>query len=272
MRPRRRGLIPARAAWSGHLAQPRERPRKLIRSNCSTKSSGSTPTILAELAQAGAAWVQIDEPVLVTDLTEQQRRAFTRSYARLKRSGVKIMLATYFGGLEDNLSLAATLPVDGLHVDIVRAPHQLAPLLETAPKNMLLSLGVVDGRNVWRADLSALLDWLEPIASTRDLALAPSCSLLHVPLDLALEPKLDDELRQWLAFAVQKLEELNVLKYALNEGRAAVADALEASDRAAASRRTSPAFTIPPSRRRGRSDRQDARAQVALCGARPDPG
>jgi 5-methyltetrahydropteroyltriglutamate--homocysteine methyltransferase len=195
--------------------------------------------ILGQLAEAGAPWVQIDEPVLVTDLTEQQRIAFTRSYARLKRSGPKLMVATYFGGLENNLSFAASLPVAGLHVDLVRAPGQVPALLEAAPKDMLLSLGVIDGRNVWRADLKALLDRLEPIASTRDLVLAPSCSLLHVPVDLELEPKLDDELRQWLAFAVQKVEELNLLKRALNDGRSIVADALAGPDQAAANRRTS---------------------------------
>src|SRR5437868_9238340 len=135
------------------------------------------------------------------------------------------MLTTYFGGLEDNLSFAAALPVAGIHVDLVRAPEQLHALLKVAPKTTLLSLGVIDGRNIWRTDLNALLDRLEPIASTRDIILAPSCSLLHVPVDLALELKLDDELRQWLAFAVQKVEELNLLKRALNQGRAIIANA-----------------------------------------------
>jgi 5-methyltetrahydropteroyltriglutamate--homocysteine methyltransferase len=195
--------------------------------------------IVDRLAEAGATWVQIDEPILVTDLTDEQRAAFTRTYARLKRSGTKLMLTTYFGGLEGNLSFAATLPVAGLHVDLVRAPDQLAPLLKAAPEALLLSLGVIDGRNVWRADLNALLDRLEPIASIRDIVLAPSCSLLHVPVDLALEPKLDPELRQWLAFAVQKIEELNILKRALNEGRSSVAEALAESDEALARRRTS---------------------------------
>jgi 5-methyltetrahydropteroyltriglutamate--homocysteine methyltransferase len=195
--------------------------------------------ILGRLAQAGATWVQIDEPVLVTDLIEEQRAAFTRAYARLKRSGVKLMLATYFGGLETNLSFAATLPVAGLHVDLVRAADQLTPLLKAAPESLLLSLGVIDGRNIWRADLNALLDLLEPIASARDVVLAPSCSLLHVPVDLALEAKLDGELRQWLAFAVQKVEELGLLKRALNEGRSSVAEALAQSAEAAANRRRS---------------------------------
>lgn len=195
--------------------------------------------ILGHLTHAGAEWVQIDEPILVTDLTEQQRRAFARAYARLARSTPQIMLTTYFGGLGDNLGLAAALPVAGLHIDLVRAPEQLDAVLKAAPKTLTLSLGMIDGRNIWRADLSALLDRIEPLATERDLILAPSCSLLHVPVDLALESKLGD-VSQWLAFAVQKVEELSILKRALNEGHAAVAAELRASSQAAASRRTSP--------------------------------
>ena len=206
---------------------------------------GLYTVILGHLAAAGAEWVQIDEPVLVLDLDEKQRNALTRAYAKLSRFGVKIMLATYFGGLEDNLSLAAALPVAGLHVDLVRAPEQLDRLLAAAPKSLLLSLGVVDGRNVWRTDLEALLDRLEPIAATRDLVLAPSCSLLHVPVDLALEQKLDDEVKQWLAFAVQKIDELAILKRALNDGRTSVATELAESAKAAAARKVSPRIHDP---------------------------
>ncbi|UIJ44502.1 5-methyltetrahydropteroyltriglutamate--homocysteine S-methyltransferase [Sphingomonas cannabina] len=202
-------------------------------------------TVLEQLAAAGAKWVQIDEPCLVLDLTERQRTALTRAYARLARVGVDIMLATYFGGLEDNLALAANLPVSGLHVDLVRAPDQLDAVLAKAPKKLLLSLGVIDGRNIWRADLAKLLDRLEPIAAERDLILAPSCSLLHTPVDLALETKIDAEVAQWLAFAVQKVEELAILKTALNQGRASVAGALAAATNAAANRRTSPRIHDP---------------------------
>ncbi|WP_423601923.1 5-methyltetrahydropteroyltriglutamate--homocysteine S-methyltransferase [Sphingomonas sp. MS122] len=231
--------------------------------------------ILNHLAHAGAEWVQIDEPILVTDLTEQQRRAFTRAYARLARSTPQIMLTTYFGGLGDNLTLATALPVAGLHIDLVRAPEQLAPVLKAAPKTLALSLGVIDGRNIWRADLTALLDRIEPLGAERDLILAPSCSLLHVPVDLGLETKLDAEVKQWLAFAVQKVEELAILKRALNKGRTAVAAELEASSQAAANRRTSPRIhdaavaariaAVTPDMRERRSDhptRIAAQAQV----------
>ena len=195
-------------------------------------------TVLARLDEAGAEWVQIDEPILVTDLTDRQRRAFTRTYAKLGRAGPKIMLATYFGGLENNLSLAASLPVAGQHIDLARAPEQLDAVVKAVPQNRLLSLGVVDGRNIWRADLAALLDRLEPLAAQRDLVLAPSCSLLHVPVDLQLESKLDDELKQWLAFAVQKIEELDLLRRALANGRKSVAAELAASARATEARKT----------------------------------
>ena len=195
-------------------------------------------TVLARLEEAGAEWVQIDEPILVTDLTDRQRRAFTRTYAKLGRAGPKIMLATYFGGLENNLSLAASLPVAGLHIDLARAPEQLDAVVKAVPHNRLLSLGVVDGRNIWRADLAALLDRLEPLAAQRDLVLAPSCSLLHVPVDLQLESKLDDELKQWLAFAVQKIEELDLLRRALANGRESVAAELTTSAHATEARKT----------------------------------
>ena len=195
-------------------------------------------TVLARLEEAGAEWVQIDEPILVTDLTDRQRRAFTRAYAKLGRAGPKIMLATYFGGQENNLSLAASLPVAGQHIDLARAPEQLDAVVKAVPQNRLLSLGVVDGRNIWRADLAALLDRLEPLAAQRDLVLAPSCSLLHVPVDLQLESRLDDELKQWLAFAVQKIEELDLLRRALANGRESVAAELAASARATEARKT----------------------------------
>ena len=238
---------------------------------------GLYSVVLGQLKHAGAQWVQIDEPALVLDLDERQRAAFTRAYARLARTGPKLMLATYFGALDDNLNLALSLPVNGLHVDLVRAPEQLDALLAKAPKEMTLSLGVVDGRNVWRADLERLLERLEPIAAARDLILAPSCSLLHTPVDLALETKLDPEITQWLAFAVQKIEELNILKRALNEGRGAVAGPLAASAKAAEARSVSPrihnpevaarvAAITPAMRERNLPYAARAKAQAAMLG------
>jgi len=243
---------------------------------------GLYAVILGQLKHAGAEWVQIDEPALVLDLDERQRVAFTRAYARLARTGPKLMLTTYFGALDDNLNLALSLPVNGLHVDLVRAPGQIDVVLAKAPKDLTLSLGVIDGRNIWRANLETVLDRLEPIAATRDLILAPSCSLLHTPVDLDLETKLDPEITQWLAFAVQKIDELNILKRALNEGRAAVADALAASSKAAAARRVSPrihdlqvaarvAAITPAMRERNLPYAARVKAQTAVLGLPPYP-
>ncbi|RAI57811.1 5-methyltetrahydropteroyltriglutamate--homocysteine S-methyltransferase [Roseicella frigidaeris] len=204
--------------------------------------------VLGKLAAAGAAWVQIDEPCLVLDLTAEEHRLLAEAYAYFARAvpGLKLMLTTYFGGLGDNLDAALALPVAGLHIDLVRAPEQLEPVLAKAPRDRVLSLGVIDGRNVWRADLDAILDRLEPVARAgRSIVLAPSCSLLHSPIDLAQETALDAEVRSWLAFAVQKIEELAILARALNEGRGAVAEALAAAAAAARSRRTSPRIHDP---------------------------
>jgi 5-methyltetrahydropteroyltriglutamate--homocysteine methyltransferase len=201
--------------------------------------------VLAALCQAGAEWVQIDEPCLVLDLDETQRGALQLSYNLLATKGVKLMLTTYFGALGDNLNLAASLPVHGLHVDLVRAPEQLDAVLRAVGHNQLLSLGVIDGRNIWRADLNALFERIAPIAKTRDLTLAPSCALLHTPIDLELEQELDPEVKQWLAFAVQKVEELAVLAKALNEGPDTVSEALLRSRAAVKSRKTSASIHDP---------------------------
>ena len=205
-------------------------------------------TVLNRLEQAGAWWVQIDEPCLVTDLDEADRKALHRAYRLLARTapGVKLMLTTYFGALDDNLETALALPVAGLHVDLARAPEQFDRVLANAPAGMVLSLGVIDGRNVWRADLERLLDRLEPLLATdREVVLAPSCSLLHTPIDLSQEKALDEDVSRWLAFAVQKIEELVVLARALNHGRASVADQLAASSAAARARAVSPKIHDP---------------------------
>jgi 5-methyltetrahydropteroyltriglutamate--homocysteine methyltransferase len=201
--------------------------------------------ILRRLAAAGADWVQVDEPCLALDLTDFERAELRRAYGALTHAApsLRLMLTSYFGGYGDNLATAVNLPVEGVHLDLVRAPDELETALTASRESLVLSLGVIDGRNVWRADLPVLLDRLELVVARRGgdrIVLAPSCSLLHVPVDLELETAIDPEVRQWLAFAVQKIEELAVLARALNEGRASVADALEASARAAQARRTSP--------------------------------
>jgi 5-methyltetrahydropteroyltriglutamate--homocysteine methyltransferase len=202
--------------------------------------------VLQALAAEGAQWVQIDEPCLVLDLDEPARSALRGAYAALHEAapGLRLMLTTYFGGLGENLATALALPVQGLHLDLVRAPEQLDAVLAQAPAGLVLSLGVIDGRNIWRADLAALLEKLEPLKG-REIILAPSCSLLHVPLDLTRETGLDADVRSWLSFAAQKIGELAVLAKALNEGREAVAVELASSSAAAAARRASRKITDP---------------------------
>ena len=172
--------------------------------------------ILQQLSSNGAEWVQIDEPCLVLDLDERTRKALRQTYEHLARAvpGLKIMLATYFGGLGDNLDTAVSLPVAGLHIDLVRAPEQLDAVHAKARPDLVLSLGVIDGRNVWRANLPALIDRISAVVAARGVGriqIAPSCSLLHVPQDLDLETTLDPDVKSWLAFATQKMEELGVM-------------------------------------------------------------
>lgn len=197
--------------------------------------------LLEALAKQGAEWVQIDEPVLVTDLDQAWLDALRKSYEVLGNGSVKVLLATYFGCLQDNLDTFCQLNVQGLHLDAVNAQHEVTKVLANLGSDRVLSLGVVNGRNIWKTNLLEVLEWLEPIAGqlADRLWLAPSCSLLHVPVDLEQEETLDSEVRNWLAFAVQKLEELRVLKTALNEGRVSVHDALEKNRRALESRRQS---------------------------------
>ncbi len=207
--------------------------------------------LLDTLAREGAEWVQIDEPVLVTELDRDWQKALTEAYKTLASSDVKLLLTTYFGRLEDNLDLAAKLPVDGLHIDFAHAGQHVADVVEKLPQDKVLSVGVINGRNIWRADLGAQLDWLEPIhAELGDrLWLAPSCSLLHVPVDLESEEDMEPKVKSWLAFAKQKLGELEILAKALNEGRDSVADALAENAKAIESRRESDRVKVPEVRK-----------------------
>ncbi|WP_285411109.1 5-methyltetrahydropteroyltriglutamate--homocysteine S-methyltransferase [Variovorax sp. efr-133-TYG-130] len=203
--------------------------------------------LLETLAAQGVEWVQIDEPLLVTELDADWQHAFNTAYHQLKAARIKILVATYFGQLQENKYLAANLPVAGLHVDAVNGRDDIVPLLTMLPAHKVLSLGVINGRNIWKSDLASILDWLEPLAARLGdrLWIAPSCSLLHVPVDLASEQKLDAEVKSWLAFALQKLEELRVLATALRDGRDAVKDALAANSAALAARRASPRVNNP---------------------------
>ncbi|WP_339494268.1 5-methyltetrahydropteroyltriglutamate--homocysteine S-methyltransferase [Pseudomonas sp. EA_35y_Pfl1_P108] len=204
--------------------------------------------IFQRLAELGVEWVQIDEPILVLDLPQDWKNAFERAYNQIQRDPLKKLVATYFGGLEENLGLAANLPVDGLHIDLVRAPDQYPTILDRLPAYKVLSLGVVNGRNVWRCDLEKALATLQHAHEKLGdrLWVAPSCSLLHSPVDVGREDKLDTELKSWLAFAVQKCAEVAVLARAVDAPEApSVLAALAESRAVQAARAASPRIHKP---------------------------
>jgi 5-methyltetrahydropteroyltriglutamate--homocysteine methyltransferase len=188
--------------------------------------------ILDALAAAGARWIQLDEPVLGTDLPDEARTAIDYAYDELTRRTVKILVATSFSGLGDNLALATSLPVAGLHVDLVRDPGQLPTLLDHLDADTVLSAGVIDGRNVWRTDIRATLGLLSAAGDRLGdrLWVGPSCSLQHVPHDLSLETSLPETLTPWLAFAHQKLDEIASVTRGLVHGETAIAEVLASSD------------------------------------------
>lgn len=197
--------------------------------------------LLRELADLGVEWVQIDEPILSLDLPENWKNALWSSYRHLALTPPKILLATYFGDVSEHARALSSLPIAGLHLDLVRAAEQLNAFLPQWPSDKVLSLGIINGRNIWRANLDDALQQLAPVTHQlgQRLWLAPSCSLLHCPVDLAQEQQLDIELKSWLAFATQKLDEVVVLKTALDQGIEAVAATLENHRNAATQRKTS---------------------------------
>lgn len=198
--------------------------------------------ILNTLAAEGVEYIQIDEPALTLDLPAEWIATYKAVYATFaEQVKAKLLLATYFGSVAEHADLLKALPVAGLHIDLVRAPEQLAAF---ADYDKILSVGIIDGRNIWRANLNQVLDVVEPLkAKLGDrLWIAPSCSLLHTPYDLEVETQLQankPELYQWLAFTLQKIQELRIIKTALEQGREAVQTELEASQVAADARKNS---------------------------------
>jgi len=206
--------------------------------------------ILRRLADAGATWIQMDEPMLALDGRAEAQRAFRAAYERLASvsESLRILLATYFVGLGANVSPAVQLPVAALHLDLVRAPEQLEPVLRSVPSDLMLSLGVIDGRNIWKTDLSRALELLELAAckaGSDRVLVGPSCSLLHSPVDVNEEKQLDAELKSWLAFAKQKLEEIAALARALSHGKDTVRKFLGANRQAMLAKQDSPRIHDP---------------------------
>lgn len=174
--------------------------------------------ILSRLKEAKVEWVQFDEPFLNLDLDQKAKAAYTYAYEKINKKfpSVKKMVATYFEGLRDNTALALSLPVQAIHLDLVRCSEQLEKVLDTISPTMQLSLGVVDGRNVWKNNFQESLQTINKgikKIGAENIFIAPSCSLLHSPCDLDTnEDTLPSEIKQWLAFAKQKIEELTLLK------------------------------------------------------------
>ena len=195
--------------------------------------------VLGQLASLGVEWVQIDEPVLALDLSDEWLRGLDQAYAVLAEPRlIKLLLATYFETVHDHAERLKALPVGGLHIDLCRAPDQLETFLDNYPAGKVLSLGVVDGRNIWRSNLAqsfSMLSRVQAVLGER-LWIAPSCSLQHCPVDLELETRLDGEIKRWLAFSVQKLHEVSALGRGLNHGEDAISDILGVSAEASRAR------------------------------------
>jgi 5-methyltetrahydropteroyltriglutamate--homocysteine methyltransferase len=228
--------------------------------------------VVRRLASLGAEWIQLDEPCLVMDRSAGEISTLERSYGRLAEAAgpAKLLVQTYFGHVGEAYDALVGLPVAGVGLDFVRGPENLELVRRKGwPQGSWLSAGVVDGRNVWIADLAATLGRLEALAAVvggERIMVAPSCSLLHVPIEAARESDLDGELRSWLAFAVEKLAEIAVLGRGLNEGREAVADELARNRAALESRRSSPRTRTPAVReRRAALDPAAARRSVPFA-------
>ena len=188
--------------------------------------------VLAELAKRDIEWVQIDEPALALELPAEWLAAFKPAYAALQGHS-KLLLTTYFDSIGQNIDIITALPVQGLHVDLVHGNDDISALNSKVPASWLLSVGVINGRNVWRADLSRWFERLQPLSAARkQLWIGSSCSLLHSPIDLSVETRLDDEVKSWFAFALQKCAELSLLSNALNNNDSASLEAWSAPVRA----------------------------------------
>ncbi|MDX2322274.1 MAG: 5-methyltetrahydropteroyltriglutamate--homocysteine S-methyltransferase [Moritella sp.] len=174
--------------------------------------------LLNKIENEGVEWVQIEEPILVQDLTTEWHNAFNTSYAELAKGNSKLLLTSYFGALGDNAELVFSLPVDGFHIDLSRAPTQLDTALALLPDTAILSAGIVNGRNIWRNDLAQSVNALQQAKALLGdrLWVASSCSLQHSPVDLNNETELDSELKSWLAYAAQKLTEISTINSLLN--------------------------------------------------------
>ncbi|WP_159715000.1 5-methyltetrahydropteroyltriglutamate--homocysteine S-methyltransferase [Blochmannia endosymbiont of Camponotus nipponensis] len=172
--------------------------------------------ILDILLSKNIDWIQIDEPILVLELPLQWLEAYLRVYEQL-HGKVKLLLTTYFDSLYHQLDVIKQLKVDGLHVDLVSNPDNIPLLHAQIPKHWVLSAGVVNGRNIWKTNLYNWFKKLYPLVGERKLWIGSSCSLLHSPIDLDMEIRLEKHIKEWFAFALQKCSEIKMLCVALND-------------------------------------------------------
>ncbi len=197
--------------------------------------------VLQTLIAENVSWIQIDEPILVTDLENGAADAYRKVYAQLTKLPIKLMLTTYFDSLDDNLQLAVNLGTAGIHVDLVRGPNQLDDILPALKAEQVLSVGCVEGRNIWLTDFSIASSQINTAIAKLGVGrviVAPSSSLLHVPHDLRAETKLDARIKSWLRFAEEKLAEIVALGH--GDQAAYRANVAAIADRAAAESTTNP--------------------------------
>lgn len=227
--------------------------------------------LLQDLVQAGAEWIQIDEPILAMDLDAAWQMAFQVAYQRLADVKAKLLLTVYFGRVEENSNFIKNLPVAGLHLDALAEGEHLAALLEQQPSDRVLSLGVISGRNIWTADLVKIIDFLEPFAEKYGdrLWLAPNSSLSHIPVSRQSEKNLGEK-QNWFAFAEEKIKEIQIIKQGLTQGKAAIAEALAENQAALAQRRAAVKtcheadLALPESQRQAAFASRYAKQQQAL--------
>ena len=201
--------------------------------------------ILKKLEAQGASWVMLDEPMLAMDMCESARKAIQDAYTQIRKElpELNICVNSYFEALRENTDTAFSLPIQALHIDLVRAPEQFDTCLAKAKdKGIALSLGLVDGRNIWKNDLSASIEVAEKAVQALgadNVVIGPSCSLIHSPIDLDNEDKIDPEIKNWMAYAKQKLDEISTINKAARDGRDSVENTIKASDEAQQDRKTS---------------------------------
>ncbi|GES78493.1 5-methyltetrahydropteroyltriglutamate--homocysteine S-methyltransferase [Rhizophagus clarus] len=201
--------------------------------------------LLSQLAGVGATWIQIDEPFLVTDLPSDLKKDYSSAYNALTKVSpqIKILIATYFERIGSNIDFIVDTPISALHIDLVRAPDQLESILKRIPSTVSLSLGLINGRNIWKVNMEAALAEAQKAISclgAQRVFIAPSCSLLHTPHSLQAEKNIDSEILDWLAFATEKIKEIVNISKVLNDGAQYVQTDLDANRKSIQDRKTSP--------------------------------